>query len=86
MLKPEERPTKIGMDELERACSRLWILGEHLERGLYGARTADRSEYTHGFEWPLACAPVASAVLEAKFALTFGAGARRRCEPEDDDA
>ena len=85
MVKPEERPRRIGTEELERACSRLWILGEHLERGIYGARTADRSEYTHGFEWPLACAPVASAILEGKFALTFGAGPVAD-EPEDDDA
>ena len=85
MFKPEERPRKIGMEELEQACAKLWILGEHLERGLYGARTADRSEYTHGFEWPLACAPVASAILEAKFALTFGAGPASD-GPEDDDA
>jgi hypothetical protein len=90
MLKPEERPRRIGMDELERASSRLWILGEHLERGLYGARTPDRSEYSHGFEWPLACAPVASAILEAKFTLTFGCGPQagdpQDDEPEDDDA
>jgi len=85
MLKPEERPTRIGMDELERACSKLWILGAHLETGLYGARTADRSEYTHGFEWPLACSPVPSAILENKFALTFGAGPPADAK-EDKDA
>jgi hypothetical protein len=74
MLKPEERPASVGMDELERACARLPILGAHLATGIYGARTPDRTEYTHGFTWPLACAPIASAILEDKFAATFGEG------------
>jgi hypothetical protein len=74
MLKPEERPASLGMGELERACARLPILGAHLATGIYGARTPDRTEYSHGFEWPLACSPIAAAILEDKFAATFGAG------------
>ena len=80
MLKPDERAMSIGMADLDRATAKFRVIGMHLSRGLYGARTADRDEYTHIFEWPLACAPVASAVLESKFALTFGPG-----NPEDGD-
>jgi hypothetical protein len=81
MLKPGERPMSIGMEELDRACSKLVLIGEHLSRGIYGARTADRDEYTPIFEWPLACPPVASAILESKFSATFGPG-----NAEDGDA
>jgi hypothetical protein len=73
MLKPGERPAGLEMSELDEACVKLAIIGRHLETGLYGARTRDRTDYTHAFEWPLACAPVPGSVLEAKFALTFGA-------------
>jgi PD-(D/E)XK nuclease superfamily len=72
MLKPEELPARVAAEELGRALSKLGVLGEHLRSGIYGARTPDRGEHTHGFEWPLACAPIASAVLERKFAATFG--------------
>jgi hypothetical protein len=75
MLKPEERPASLGMAELERACARLPVLGAHLATGIYGARTPDRTDYSHGFEWPLACAPIDAAILEDKFAATFGDGA-----------
>jgi hypothetical protein len=85
MLKPEERPASIGMHELDRAVSKLPILGAHLETGIYGARTPDRAEHTHGFEWPLACAPIAFVVLEAKFARTFGARAESDAEEVQDD-
>ncbi len=84
MLKPEELPARVGMEELERACSKLWVLGEHLEKGIYGARTADRSEFAHGFEWPVACAPIASAILEDKFERTFGAGPQADAQGDDD--
>ena len=73
MLKPDERPARVGMDELGKATSKLRMIGRHLSTGIYGARTADRDEYTHVFEWPLACPPVPYAVLESKFAATFGA-------------
>jgi len=72
MLKPEERPMRIAQEELGPACSKLGVLGAHLSTGVYGALTPDRDEYTHGFEWPLACAPIGLAILESKFARTFG--------------
>jgi hypothetical protein len=72
MLKPEERPSRIGAEDLDHASARLSLLGLHLKTGTYGALTPDRSEHTHGFEWPLACAPISQAVLEEKFARTFG--------------
>jgi hypothetical protein len=75
MLKPEEMPKALGADALVRASAKLETLGAHLESGICGARTPDRGEFTHGFEWPLACAPIPSATLEAKFAATFGPGA-----------
>ncbi len=85
MLKPEERASGIGMDELEAACAKLQVLGAHLETGIYGARTADRTEYGHGFEWPLACAPIAAQVLEEKFRLTFGEAAEAGAEEAADE-
>ena len=78
MLKADQRPTRIGMDALGRATAKLRMIGVHLSRGIYGARTADRDEYTHVFEWPVACSPVPSAVLESKFVVTFGGA------PEED--
>jgi hypothetical protein len=74
MLKPEELPARVAGEDLGRASSKLGVLGDHLRTGVYGARTPDRGEHTHGFEWPLACAPIASAILERKFAATFGRG------------
>jgi len=85
MLRPEERPTRLGMDELERACARLESIGLHLATGLYGALTADRTGFSHAFEWPLACAPIPAAILEAKFAATFGPEEAARAEEEDDE-
>ena len=73
MLKPDDRPARVGMDELGKATAKLRMIGRHLSTGIYGARTADRDEYTHIFEWPLACPPVPYAILESKFAATFGA-------------
>jgi hypothetical protein len=84
MLKPEERPMRVGMEEADEACAKLATLGAHLTTGIYGARTPDRDEFTHGFEWPLACAPIASAILESKFALTFGPQAGGEALEEDD--
>jgi hypothetical protein len=84
MLKPEARPTAIGTDLLEKACAKLGIIGAHLETGIYGARTADRTEFSHPFEWPLACAPIAAAILEAKFEATFGPRAEADAESEEE--
>ena len=75
MLKPGRRPSRMEMDELEGATAKLGVIGRHLASGAYGALTPDRDEYTPLFEWPLACAPIASVVLRRKFALTFGAEA-----------
>jgi hypothetical protein len=75
MLKPEERPARIDMEGLERACGKLPVIGKHLVTGIYGSLTADRTDYSHGFEWPLACAPIPETVLAGKFAATFGGGA-----------
>jgi hypothetical protein len=85
MLKPEDRPMRIGMEDLDRACAKLVILGAHLATGIYGARTPDRNEYTRGFEWPLACAPIGAAILESKFARTFGAAAAKESGDDGDD-
>ncbi len=74
MLKPGEEPSRIGMDELAVATARLAVIGAHLSTGIYGALTPDRDEFTHVFEWPLACAPISSAILRRKFERTFGAG------------
>jgi hypothetical protein len=80
MLRPGGKPTSIAMDDLENACGKLAIIGAHLETGIYGARTRDRTEYTHPFEWPLACAPIGEAILDAKFEATFGDDARADAE------
>jgi hypothetical protein len=84
MLKPEDPPTRVRDGDLELACAKLRIIGDHLETGLYGARTADHTEFTHEFTWPLACAPIAAAILDAKFAATFGGAAEADAESEED--
>ncbi len=84
MLKPEEQPRRIGQEALARASAKLDILGGHLVSGLYGARTPDRGEYVRVFEWPLACAPIAASILEAKFEATFGAAPAVEAEDADD--
>jgi len=83
MLKPEERPRNLPMDAMEAACAKLVVIGDHVATGIYGALTVDRTEYSHGFEWPLACAAIPEAVLRAKFAASFGADEPQ--DPGDDD-
>ena len=80
MLKPEEAPRSLPMDAMEKACAKLGTIGDHLASGLYGALTVDRTDFSHGFEWPLACAPIREAVLRSKFAATFGGD-----EPGDEE-
>ncbi|MBL9215095.1 MAG: PD-(D/E)XK nuclease family protein, partial [Opitutaceae bacterium] len=76
MLKPETGAgTSLALADLPAALAALARLRRHLETGCYGALTPDRTEYAHGFEWPLACTPVRHAVLAQKFAVTFGQGA-----------
>jgi len=75
MLKPDAGEAgALAVADLPVALALLTRLGQHLSTGRYGALTADRTEFTHGFDWPLACAPVRHAVLAAKFAATFGVG------------
>jgi RecB family exonuclease len=85
MLKPEDRPMKLGAHELARASGKLRVLGAHLATGIYGARTPDRDEYTRGFEWPLACAPIGAVTLESKFVATFGPSAASAAGEDDDE-
>jgi len=81
MLKPDAGgATSLALDELPAALAGLEQIGRHLATGRYGALTPDRTEFTHGFEWPLACTPVPHATLTEKFARTFGAPAP---EPEE---
>jgi len=73
MLKPEAGGESfLAMADLNPALARLARLGEHLATGKYGQLTVDRTDYTHGFESPLACAPIRHAVLAGKYAATFG--------------
>jgi PD-(D/E)XK nuclease superfamily len=85
MLKPEDRPMKIEAHELDRASAKLRVLGVHLASGIYGALTPDRDDYSHGFEWPLACAPIGMSTLESKFKATFGAEAVCLSEEDADE-
>ena len=74
MLKPDAGvPGAVAMEELPKALASLAQLGRHLTTGCYGALTPDRTEFSHGYEWPLACTPVRHAVLAKKFAATFPA-------------
>jgi PD-(D/E)XK nuclease superfamily len=84
MLKPGDKPTRIAMQDVEAACAKLSVIGDHLETGLYGARTANRTEFSHPFTWPLACAPIPAAVLDAKFAATFGTVAESDAEEAEE--
>ena len=64
----------MDMRELELALQPLEQIARHLASGRFGALTPDKSAHsTAGFVWPLACAPVAAAVLREKFVATFGA-------------
>jgi hypothetical protein len=77
MLKPEPGArTQLTFADLGVALGKLQWLEAALARGVFGALTRDRSDYApDGCDWPLACTPVPQAVLEKKFALTFGAAA-----------
>jgi hypothetical protein len=77
LLKPDAGDGgSLGMEELPEALASLAQLGRHLETGIYGALTADYSEYSmFGCPWPLASAPVPAKILKEKFAVTFGVDA-----------
>jgi hypothetical protein len=74
LLKPDhDEDGSLGMEELPAALACLAQLGRHLETGIYGALTPDRSEFSHaGCAWPLACAPIPAQILKQKFTATFG--------------
>lgn len=73
MLKPDgSKSASLGMIELPEALASLQLLGRQLASGRYGALTADRTDFSHGYNWPLACPPIRQAVLQKKFAATFG--------------
>jgi PD-(D/E)XK nuclease superfamily len=72
MLTPADPPDIMQDVELSRVAGQFDKVARHLSSGVYGALTAERSEYKkRRFEWPLACSPVAHAVLVSKYALTF---------------
>lgn len=76
----------LGAEELDEALGRLGRLEQAFATGIYGALTRDRSEYSpSGYDWPLACAPVAEAILKAKYEATFGDGVTDPGETEADD-
>ena len=71
----------IDLSELPLGLEKLKWLDAALTRGVFGARTRDRSDYEPvGCTWPLASAPIAWAVLEEKFARTFDALEEGRAE------
>ena len=83
MLKPDAAAAdSLELGELPGALAALRQIGRHLATGCYGALTPDRTEFTRGFEWPVACTPVAHAILAQKFARSFGPLAT----PAGDDA
>jgi hypothetical protein len=76
MVKPDAaKAAGVEMSELPGALAPLVRIAQHFASGRFGALTPDRTEFSQGFEWPLACAPIRQAVLQAKFAATFGAQA-----------
>ena len=86
MLKPEAGASAaLELIELPAALTALAQLGRHLTTGRYGALTPDRTEFSHGYEWPLACTPVRHAVLAQKFAATFGADTAPETGEADDE-
>ena len=85
MLKPEKKAARIDMDELPGAIAKLEVLGLHLSSGIYGALTPDRTDSSHNFQWPLACAPIGATVLQLKFDRTFGAGTAAESEETADE-
>jgi hypothetical protein len=73
MVKPDAGPSgRVTMAELPDALVRLDRLARHRATGCYGALTPDRTGHSHGFEWPIACAPIEREVLQRKFTQTFG--------------
>ncbi len=76
MIKPAPGAmTRLDFSDMKLALAKLHWLETALTRGVYGALTRDRSDYApEGCVWPLASTPVSRSVLDAKFALTFGAG------------
>jgi hypothetical protein len=84
MVKPDARkPTSLDLSDLPAALAPLDRIGVHLRTGRCGALTEDRIGFAHPFTWPVACAPIAHAVLAAKFEATFGSAAPGEEESAD---
>jgi hypothetical protein len=85
MLKPEPgSASSLDTGELPFALARLAQLGRHLATGCYGALTPDRTDFSRGFDWPLACTPIRRAVLGKKFEATFEVAATETGEEVPD--
>ncbi len=85
MVKPEAGGmTSLGLRELPAALVLLEQVMRQLKTGRYGALTPDRSDYAPDpYGWPLACVPIAEAILAEKFQVTFGSD---EAEGKDGDA
>lgn len=87
MLKPlQDDSGELALGDLDEALALTARLDVMLATGVFGALTPDRSAYSSiGYEWPLACTPVAEAVLREKFAITHGGPSSSANEREGDD-
>lgn len=86
MIKPGgAKPGCVTMSELAEALTPLAQLGRHLASGRYGALTPDRTDFSRGFAWPIACTPIPAGVLREKFAATFGLPAQAVEEEAGDE-
>jgi hypothetical protein len=85
MLKPDtEAGAPLAMEELDGALARLADLGHMLERGIFGALTAETNGFgPAGWAWPLASTPIPQAILRSKWGATFGEPADGAVEPEE---
>jgi hypothetical protein len=84
MLKPDAAPAAVELGELPLALAPLARLARHLATGIFGALTPDRTEFSQGCDWPLACTPIQHAVLARKFAKTFPELVTAEEEEEDE--
>ncbi len=72
LIKPDgTSDSALEMEQLDAALRPLKQIHRHINTGRYGQLTVDRTDYTYGYVLPLACAPIARAILVEKFAETF---------------
>lgn len=72
MVKPDGI-SSLAMEELDQGLAPLGRIARHLATGCYGALTPDQNKYEMSASpRPLACAPISAAILQKKFAVTFG--------------